>query len=236
MIPNLLVLAAALAWSQDQTPAFEVTSIKLVQVEANAPHPISCSGGRFLAENVPAEYVIAWAYLIKNEFTVPPWASREGDKFVIEAKAAGPISLDTCRLMVQQMLEDRFQLKLHNETKEASVYYLTVAKGGAKLREVKPDTVPADSDGIFLNRRKLTGRGWETWKLASYLGGLPPIGRPVVDKTGMPGLYQFSLDFSGEGRPDIFTTIQEQLGLKLEAGKAPVETFVIDRLEKPSAN
>ena len=113
---NLLAIAVALTLDQRQPPPqttkpeFEVTSIKPVQVDPNAPHPISCSGGRFLAVNVPAEYVIGWAFVIKTEFTVPQWASRDGEKYTIEAKAGGPVDLDTCRLMVQKMLADRFQL------------------------------------------------------------------------------------------------------------------------------
>lgn len=237
----MCAMTVASVWGQTASATrleFEVTSIKLVKAEPDAPHPVSCSpGGRFVASNIPAEYLIGWAYLIKDPFTVPPWASFDsGEKYNIEAKADGPTSLADCRIMVQHMLEDRFQLKLHTQTREANVYLLTVAKGGSKLREVDTSAPPKESDGVFLQGQKLTAKGWEAWKIGSYLGGLPGIERPVVDKTGLQGLYGFSLDFHRGEDANMFTKIEEQLGLKLEPGKAPVDFVVIDRLTRPSEN
>jgi uncharacterized protein (TIGR03435 family) len=219
-------------------PEFEVASIKPNKVDQDTPRsPISCSaGGRFTASNVPAQFLIGWAYDIRNDFPVPAWASPLGERYNIEAKAGAPIGPAECRAMVQRLLRDRFQLKLHTEQRETNVYFLRVAKGGSKLREVKADSPPAASDGIFIHGQKIGTRAFEAWKIASTLGSFPNVGRPVVDRTGLNGLYQFSLDFSYDGSPDIFEAVQEQLGLRLEPGKAPIRFVVIDHLEKPSAN
>ena len=139
--------------------------------------------------------------------------------------------------MAQHLLEDRFKLKLHLETKELPVYALVVDKGEAKLHEVKPNSPPGD--GVWLRGRKISSKGWEAWMIASSLASLPDVGRPVVDKTGLKGLFEFRLDYSvtpNEDRPNIFTALKDQLGLKLEPSKGPVQFVVIDNLEKPSEN
>jgi uncharacterized protein (TIGR03435 family) len=134
-------------------------------------------------------------------------------------------------------LEGRFMLKFHRESKEMPVYALVVGKTGSKLREVKSGD--GAIDGVWLRGHKTTSKGWETWMLASTLGALDSVGRPVVDRTGLQGLFEFRLDYSikpDEDRPNIFSAVQEQLGLKLEPARAPVEVVVIDHLEKPSEN
>jgi uncharacterized protein (TIGR03435 family) len=94
-------------------------------------------------------------------------------------------------------------------------------------------------DGVWLRGRKVSSKGWEPWMLAGTLASMPDVGRPVVDRTGLKGLFEFRLDFSvtpHDDRPNLLAALQDQLGLKLESSKGPVETFVIDRMEKPSAN
>jgi len=219
-------------------PTFEVVSIKPNKIDPENPRShLACSpAGRLDATNVPVQYLIEWAYDIRESFPAPDWARAGGDKFNVEAKAAGPTTGTDCKLMGQRMLEDRFQLRLHKEMKETNVYLLTVAKSGTKLREVNPDVPPAATDGVWIFGQKLRVKGWELWMLAEQLADIQDVGRPVVDRTGLKGLYQFHLDFVAGGSPDIFTAVQEQLGLKLEPGKAPVEFVVIDRVEKPSEN
>jgi len=141
------------------------------------------------------------------------------------------VSPAQCRIMVQALLQARVQLKLHRETKETPVYALVVGTGGSQLS--------APEDGVFMQGRKVSVKGWEPWMLASTLGSLPAVGRPVIDKTGLTGLFGFHLDYASrpdDDRPDIFTAVQQQLGLKLEPSRAPIETIVIDQLEKPSEN
>ena len=154
---------------------------------------------------------------------------------------------------VRSMLADRFQLTVHRETKEGAVYALVVAKGGPKLKE---NTEGAGRPGIFARRRgELTGTSaliqWLTQALSNQLS------RPVVDKTGLTSKYDFQLQWTPDpsqippgmpppgvealppadpNGPDVFTAIQEQLGLRLESQKGPVDVLVVDRIEKPSEN
>ncbi len=220
-------------------PRFEVASIKPHPADLRDSRPqANCSpGGRFVSTGLPVRYLVEWAYDIRTEFSVPGWAEPSGERYDVDAKSSAPVSQAECRLMAQVLLEERFQLKLHRETKEVPVYALVVAKGGSKLHEVKPDSVAAD--GVWLRGRKTSSKGWEPWMIAGTLASLPDVGRPVSDKTGLKGLFEFRLDFSAganDDRPNIFSAIQDQLGLKLEASKGPVEFVVIDHLEKPSAN
>lgn len=234
-------IAAGLVGSQPSTPTrpeFEVISIKPPTPGSPGSRPqINCSAGRLISSGVELKIVIEWAYDIRTEFKVPEWAGSPSEAYTIEAKAAGPITMEQCRLMTQSLLEDRFRLELHREAKEMPIYALVVGKGGSKLREVKTDAPLGD--GVWLQRRKASSKGWEPWMLASTLTGVAGIGRPVVDRTGMKGLFEFRLEYSvrpNDDRPDIFTAVQEQLGLKLESGKGLVEIVILDRLEKPSAN
>ena len=183
------------------------------------------------------KYIIEWAFDIRTEFSAPDWAGEGGERYNIEAKTEGPVSGAACRLMTQSLLEDRFQLKSHRETKEVPVFDLVVANGGSKLSLVKADAPPGD--GVWLRGNKTSGKGWEAWMIAAILQQIPGVGRPVMDKTGLKGLFEFRLDYAvrpNEDRPDIFSAVQDQLGLKLVSSKGPVEFFTIDQLEKPSGN
>jgi uncharacterized protein (TIGR03435 family) len=237
-----VALALTAAWGGAQTapaarPQFDVVSIK-PHIASDGRPQINCSpAGRLISSGVPLRYLIEWAYDIRTEFSVPAWAEETGEKYDVEAKVEGPANPAQCRLMTQVLLESRFQLKFHHETKEMAVYALVVGKSGSKLHEVKPDAPPGD--GVWLGGRKVSSKGWEPWMLAGTLASMPGIGRPVVDRTGLKGVFEFRLDFSttaNDDRPDVLSALQNQLGLRLEPAKGPVETFVIDHLEKPSAN
>lgn len=153
---------------------------------------------------------------------------------------------------LRALLADRFQLVVHKETKEQPIYALVVSKSGAKLQEAKE---PGPRQGMNTNRGRMQGFAAPTEMLAQVLSGI--LGRPVVDKTSLAGKYDFVLEWTPDpgadaraqgfgdgvtepapapGGPSIFTALQEQLGLRLEAQKGPVENIVIDRAEKPSEN
>jgi uncharacterized protein (TIGR03435 family) len=159
--------------------------------------------------------------------------------------------------MLQSLLADRFGLALHRESREMPVYFLTAAKGGLKLASaegscVKPDPnmPPAGRKLPFCGSVRSGPAGMDAWKiniktLASNLSGA--LGRSVIDKTIFQGTFDVHLEFARDqvgthppetdsGAPSLFTAVQEQLGLKLESGKAPVEVLVIDHVEKPSEN
>jgi len=146
--------------------------------------------------------------------------------------------------MMQALLADRFKLALHRDTKELPVYALTIARGGPKL---------SASGGEFPRMR--IGRGQieaQKWTMAKFASDLArQLGRPVIDRTELAGTYDFKLEWTpdesqpgsaepgGERTisvvgPSIFTALQEQLGLRLESTKGPVEILVVDHVEKPS--
>ena len=200
----------------------------------------------------------------------PTWI--DSARYEINAKAEGAPRMETMNgPMLQALLEDRFTLKLHREIREVPVYALTVAKSGLKLEAVREGScVPLDMDKVQaplaageprpnfcgaggIGRKGGNGvvqtRANSIENFARMLGSV--LDRPVIDRSGVAGLYNFRLEFAPDeatprfqmGRADypgggasIFTAIQEQLGLRLEAAKGPGEFLVIDRVEKPSEN
>jgi uncharacterized protein (TIGR03435 family) len=159
--------------------------------------------------------------------------------------------------MLRNLLVDRFQLKFHREQKEMSIYTLTVANGGSKVKKSDGEPSggrPALVYRLFPERRALLPvRDATMAEFASVLQH-GPVDRPVIDKTALPGRYDFDLDwapnedeFGGmmsahpplpddRAKPDLFAAIQQQLGLRLLATRGPVETIVIDKAERPSEN
>ena len=163
--------------------------------------------------------------------------------------------------MLQTLLADRFKLTTHRTTKELPIYSLVVAKGGSKLHEANSGEIkgpdgrpePPGSSLIGFRSGELTGQNLEMDQLARLL--TEQTGRTVVDNTGLKGNYDLTLNWtpdqiapnglagggpdsstSSEPGPSIFTAIQEQLGLKLQSQKGPVEILVIDHVERPSEN
>lgn len=143
-------------------------------------------------------------------------------------------------LMEQALLADRFHLKAHWEQRERNVYVLTVAKGGVRMSPVAAD--PRNGE-MLLDPGKLSGKGIPLSFLASLLA--LPAQRTVIDHTGLKGQYDFKLNFAPpeatvaggtSTEPDFFTAVQEQLGLKLQSGKAKVPVLVIDHVEPPTPN
>jgi uncharacterized protein (TIGR03435 family) len=146
------------------------------------------------------------------------------------------------RERTRSMLAERFGLVVHRETREQVVYMLTIAKGGSKLKE----NSTADRHETTRGRGRNEGHAATITMLTGLLSSAP--GRPVVDKTGLASNYDRLLEWSpdvgiadpdtapaGSG-PTIFTALQEQLGLRLESGKAPIEMLVVDHLDRPSPN
>jgi uncharacterized protein (TIGR03435 family) len=157
------------------------------------------------------------------------------------AEAGGPAAQEALlNSMLQALLADRFKLAVHRETKETSGYALVVAKGGPKLKE-PTEAQSGDGSISVVSRGRLKGQKAPLSMLAEQLTRL--VGRPVVDETGLEGGFDFDLEWTPEDTPTdlaqvppIFTAIQEQLGLRLEARKERTEIIVIDHVEKPDAN
>ncbi len=204
-------------------------------------------GGRFIATGMPIWPLIMKAYGVRDFQLAGDVDWKYSQRFDIAAKPDGEVSDEKVLLMLQALLADRFKLKLHRETKEMQVYVMTVAKNGPKNGPKLTAAEPSETGGIRIRGMgRLAGISASTLQLAEGLSDLALNGRhfldrPVLDRTGLSGVYNFNLEWTPEGAPDpfgpsIFTAIQEQLGLKLETQKAPVEILVIDRLEKPTGN
>jgi len=240
-----IVMPAVLAFGQNPPgKKFDVVSIK--------PNTSDDRGGgmRPVAGGISASN-LSVNILIQSAYNVRPWEISGGpgwvatDRYDIEAKTDGNPTFQENLEMLRPLLEDRFRLKVHRESRQMPVYSLTIAKNGPKLLATAPET----RGFIRPGRGLIEGKAVNMPMLANFLGG--SLGQTVTDKTGLPGSFDIKLEWSpseGESnykygdRPidangsSIFTAIQEQLGLKLEAGKGPVEMLIIDSLERPSAN
>jgi uncharacterized protein (TIGR03435 family) len=193
--------------------------------------------GHFATYNVPLRYVIEWAYNLKDfEIVGPEWIKAD-ERYDIVAKAEGPVPADKIRLMVQALIVDRFQMKSHKEKKEISCYVLVPGKGAAKLKETALDEQPTISGSSTATTFHNQPVSRFTFMLTRRLD------RPVLDLTGLKGTYDFTIDLSGVGfggnpppaessGPSVFTAVQNDLELKLEGRKQPIDILIIDSVQK----
>jgi uncharacterized protein (TIGR03435 family) len=232
--------AIATAVAQPARATFEVVSVKINR-SGEIPMRITAPPGRFEATNVTARLLILNSYGLPDFrlANLPAWAGDE--RFDAAGRAAGPASRDEISAMVRSMLEDRFQLRAHRETRELPTYALAPAspdrRPGVALRTSSIDcSAPED-------RSKCNTR---ITRLAATLTGI--VGRVITDETGLPGAYDLELTFAPEGplppgalpaaadsdAPSLFTALREQLGLRLDGRRGPVEVLVVDSIERPT--
>jgi uncharacterized protein (TIGR03435 family) len=234
--------------------SFEVVSVK--PSDPNGPGTVIQfpNGSAFQADGITARDCLAFAYEIQP-FQVSGGASWIGSqRYDITAKmpadAAGaprtPERIARMRVALQALLAERFQLVVHRETRTMPAYTLVAAKSGFKLKATTDDGHGSWSSG----RGKLKAQRTSIDAFARYLSGI--LGNPVTDATAIKGVFDLTLEWvpddvqspgkaGGEAAepsagPSIFAALQEQLGLKLETKKTPVEMIVIDRIERPTAN
>ena len=243
-------------------PDFDVAAIRENHSDHTArSHIISSpSDGHLSVINVPMKMLLQFAFALPETRILggPSWL--DAIRFDIEAKADNSVddrlralSSDQAKLlkqkMVQSLLADRFKLVCHMETRELPVYVLVAAKGGSKLQPSKSNGSTVDSSN---NRIAIRGGDNSVSMLAVELS--KRLGRVVIDKTGITGRYDIVLTWSpdeGTSVPpsvnsatsaatdlgaSVFTAIEEQLGLKLESQRGPVQVLVIDTIEMPSDN
>jgi len=276
----IVFVTAVKAQTPGQRLSFEVTSIKPNNSGRDGGGAVH-RGDRFVANNVTVKDLMFFAYspragrLFSEQIIGGPiWSNT--DHFDVEAKAdAGgrAVPIEPMRLMVQSLLEDRFQMKVHREMRDLPVYNLVVAKGGLKMKPSADQTAPDPRKG-FIDFTSLAAEAAPLPRGAMRVAKGPGISvltansvpisalvnnllqsqsdRIVSDKTGLKELFDIDLRFSNEGGPppspgtdapapsdpsgpSLFTAIQE-LGLKLEPGKAPMEVIVIDSVSKPTEN
>jgi uncharacterized protein (TIGR03435 family) len=236
-------------------PSFEVATIKPSNSN-NAGKGFALSGRNFSTRDTSLDDLIEYAYDVHLKQIVggPDWMDK--DKFDVGAVPVqeGSPSHEQLQIMVQKLLADRFQLKFHHDKRELSVYVLSVAEGGPKnlTKSDRTDdkfSIPIGPapGGLMMRVSNGNMRDFSSFGLQSAV-----LDRPVLDQTGLKGRYNFALTWLPSGTefggrfatpppsdnppPSLFTAIQEQLGMKLTAVKAPADVMVIDKAEKPSAN
>jgi uncharacterized protein (TIGR03435 family) len=260
---TLAAVIVATVIASGQTPRrpefdqFEVATIKPSGMQPGGRWIRMRSVDRFEARNHAVRTLIAAAFEISPQavFGGPAWV--DADHWDIQAKTPGEIrpDLNEQMTMLRELLKERFKLTFHRERKRMRIYSLTVARGGPKLKEslVSPDAAPEGPPPLVFVLSptvvQLPARCATMSEFASILQR-SPLERPVVNQTGLAGRYDFDLEFAPDERlwggilkrpensdkPDLFKAIHEQIGLRLEAATGPVDTIVIDAIERPSAN
>jgi bla regulator protein BlaR1 len=234
--------------TQTEAATFEVASVKPNQAGGVTTRRIEPGTITYL--NITLGEFIAMAYGVKHyQLSGPDWIINYGstDRYDIVAKAAGPVASEQLQRMLGPLLADRFHLAFHRETRELPVFALVVAKDGPKFKpgDGGETSMRPDGTGGFFYKNYSMGT------LAAALSLMTAVGRPVLDRTGLPGGYTFNANLydipKGMDRVDIkkamvendaiFSTLPAQLGLKLESQRAPIELLVIDRADKlPTEN
>jgi len=227
--------------------SFEVASVKPAALDATGP---TRSIQLFMPNslrltNITLKTLIQTAYGAQDYQISGTSGWMDSNAYDVEAKSATTKTREQTLMMLQALLADRFKLKVHRATQEGNIYALTVAKSGLKIKLAADPAGGARgrANGRLIGKRSMP-------QLATLLSGI--LRRPVLDQTGLSGVYEFTLEWTPEvgqtgpdatppapanpGAPSIFTAVQEQLGLKLDAAKAPVEVIAVDNAEKPSEN
>ena len=256
----VLVLSASGGIAQSPAPrpkfdAFEVATIKKVESDGKRGRYIVMQGDhRFVEKDYTLKLLIAAAYDLNPRAVSggPGWV--ESDHYDIAAVTPGEArpTHDEQMAMLRSLLADRFKLTFHREQKEFSIYVLGIARSGPKLKAstAAPDSPPALISTVYPQRIVLPARNATMGDLASLMQRAI-LDRPVVDKTGLQGRYDFDLEwapdetqFGGEvaaapaeaPSAPLFSAIQQQLGLKLEATRGAIDALAVDTVERPSAN
>lgn len=227
-------------------PAYDVVSIK-PNKSGSSSLDIDTSNHTYSATNISLKKLLENAYDIKEDLISGVSGPVASARFDIEAKIVEPdadalkkLSAREQGAMLLPFLMERFQLKAHTETKTLPVYELIAIKSGPKFKQSAGDST--GNRGTSIHNRELTAHDIPMTSFARTLEG--QLHRTVIDKTGLTGSYDFTLRWSPEdgsnaqtdSAPSIFTALQEQLGLKLQSAKGPVETLVVDHAEMPSEN
>jgi uncharacterized protein (TIGR03435 family) len=246
--------------SRPKFDAFEVATVKPTSPDWTRGRYIRMEGAHeFVVRNHVLRTLIAAAYNL-NPKTVsggPSWVDSDHFDIVAETPGDTPPSYDEQMTMLQKFLADRFALKFHREQKQMPVFAFRIANGGPKLKTstASPDAFPEGPPPLIFvvspTTIKLPAHYASMTELASVFQRAV-LDRPVLDETGLSGRYDFDLEFTPDetewggafagrqnadsDKPGLYTAIQEQLGLKLEATTGAVDTLVIDHIEPPSPN
>ena len=241
---SVMAVFSAGALCAASLPFFEVAAIRPFDRAGQMGHgSIAVSGPRVTMTGYTLSALILYAYDMRNYQISggPAWMA--SDAWTITAKAEGDAAPETAeiRKMLQGLLADRFGVKFHRETKEVRVYFLEPAKTGPRLT-----TSIAKRPTMQMGPGRLMMAKVTTAQMASMFSSV--VSRPVLDRTGISGEFDFTLDSSDinmartqplddeQAGPSVFTAVEEQLGLKLEPGKGPIEILVVEQAAKPAEN
>jgi uncharacterized protein (TIGR03435 family) len=240
----------------DANPGIEVATIKPSKPGAMMMKGFRVGGDRMNMSNVSLQDLIMFAYDLEPNQVVnaPSWSNSDTYDIELQPDQPGAPSKDQWGTVIQKLLADRFQIKSHMEQRVLPAYVLTVAKGGPKMTKSAMQALdgPGGPEAALMRPGAFNA---QSMSMADFSHSLRRIlDRPVVDQTGLSGLWDVNLKWtpdesqfggmmrmpppadSAEAPPPLFTAIQEQIGLKLDAGKAQVDVLVIDHVEQPSAN
>jgi uncharacterized protein (TIGR03435 family) len=237
----------------DADPTFEVATIKPSQPDEQ--RSVVVQGTRLVTADTSLVDLMMFAYSVHSlQITDgPEWLRTEKFDVVVQPSVPSRPSSAQMRSIIQKLLADRFKLVFHHAQRELPVYRIVTAKGGPKLIPTTKEEQGTNTAAIGFTEGSMTVRNATLSEFASLMQRYVRLDRPIVDHTGIAGKYDFELswtpDFSqfdgkspwhartGESEPPtLYTAIQEQLGLKLEAAREPADVFVIDHVEKPSDN
>jgi len=237
-VTTLLWLIPVVGETQAVQPrSFEVASVRASQHGCGMTSISPWGGARFSVKNATMQLLLGIAFDVRPEQISTKLGWLDTQCYDVDAKPEGDtgLSYEQVKAPLQHLLMQRFRLASHHESKDMSGYALVVAKGGPKLKKAGDS---AREGYIFFDG--LRGESISMSSLAAMLASW--VKQPVVDKTGITGDYEINLKFApsettDSSYPSVFTAVQEQLGLKLEPQKVPVEMLVIDHLEKmPTEN
>jgi uncharacterized protein (TIGR03435 family) len=230
-----LVFWCAVTPHQVVAQEFDVASVKINKSGVFASS-LERSGGQLALRNASLRECIELAYGILDKhyaLSGPSWL--DSNRYDIVAKASATTPREQLLLMLRRLLADRFDLKIHREKRSVRVYTLVVARGGPKIKA----TSGVESNFTF-GAGHVTASEISMAEFADRLAGpVFQLGIPVIDSTGLPGTFDFSLDWSSGdavveaiARPSLFTAIEEQLGLKLRPAKRMIDIWVVDHVER----
>jgi uncharacterized protein (TIGR03435 family) len=230
--------------------AFEVATVKPTGASFAGKSVAMPPNGDLVIRGMTLKDAIQFAYGLHPNLILGASGWMEGERYDIVGKPEpGRLpSMYELKTMLQGLLADRFKLTFHHALKEASVYVMVVAKTGSKMKERSPADLEASTSLSFQGAR-LPAKAASMPMLAEAL--MIVLDRPIIDGTGLRGKYDFDLawmpepdQFGGHGpaassdanAPDIFAAIQEQLGLRLDSRKVPVQSLIVDHAERPAGN
>lgn len=252
IVPRKKLLLLTLALGAVATAAqFEVASIRLSKDPAPGGD-VQITPGRFRGKDLALQWLILTAFRIKSgnlSGELPNWTIAE--RYDVDAKTGDASGEDQVLSALQSLLKDRFQLREHREMRSEPVYFLTVGKSGSRMqagscvpvkKDLPNECYSLHSEGLVqtldwrgVSMSEASGVAYRSlaWQVSGALR------RPVIDKTGLSGTFDVHLRWAKDGEPDapsLPVALEEQLGLKLQTGRSPVEYMVVDHVARPNGN